>query len=183
MYTFSIFSGAIYSPWDNLKMCFFLSMMRSVPFWVDNKSRFTATPTQGKKRCFLHFFPRYKNQIYLLKATAPRPLNAASRHYPKLWRFFLGPSGSLWTHWGLAYRSDGTNNESAEPQLSKTHHRLGVAHFSLSVLGVVLHIRDVYQLHHGAWERSPDVSWKKKNTSASWFGTRLDGTVRECDPV
>lgn len=23
----------MYSPWDNLKMCFFLSMMRSVPFW------------------------------------------------------------------------------------------------------------------------------------------------------
>lgn len=32
VYTFSIFSGAMYSPCDSLKMCFFRSMMRRVPF-------------------------------------------------------------------------------------------------------------------------------------------------------
>lgn len=45
-----------------------------------------------------------------------------------------------------------------KPQLSKTHHRLGLAHLSFSVLSVVLHIRDVNQLHHGARQRSADVS-------------------------
>lgn len=41
----------------------------------------------------------------LLEATGPHPQNAASHHCPKLQLFFLGPSGSLWTHRGLAYRS------------------------------------------------------------------------------
>lgn len=146
-------------------------MMRSVPFWVDNKSQFNSN---SKKRMFLIFFPGTKNRFSLepttiwhlmsnlLKATAPRPLNGASRHCPKQLRFFLGPSGSLWTHWGLAYRSDETNNESSEAT-TKTHHRLGLTHLSLSVLSVVLHIRDVNQLHHGAGQRSTDVSWKKRH--------------------
>lgn len=35
VYTFSIFSGAMYSPCDSLKMCFLRSMMRRVPFWEE----------------------------------------------------------------------------------------------------------------------------------------------------
>lgn len=34
MYMFSIFSGEMYSPWANLKMCFFLSIIFSVPFYM-----------------------------------------------------------------------------------------------------------------------------------------------------
>lgn len=33
VYAFSIFSGTIYSPWDNLKICLFRSIIFSVPFW------------------------------------------------------------------------------------------------------------------------------------------------------
>lgn len=38
-------------------------MMRSVPFWVDNKSHFTATPTREKKDVFYIFFPDTKTRF------------------------------------------------------------------------------------------------------------------------
>lgn len=38
-YTFSIFSGAMYSPCASLKMCFFLSTIFRVPFWSRREHR------------------------------------------------------------------------------------------------------------------------------------------------
>lgn len=78
-------------------------------------------------------------------------------------------SGSFWVlqvaseHAGASHTDlMGQTMSQQKPQPPKTRHRLGEAHFSLSVLSVVLHIRDVDQLHHGAGQRSPDVSWGKR---------------------
>lgn len=48
VYTFSIFSGAMYSPCDSLKMCFFRSTMRSVPFWQQRTGTKNIDVTDGK---------------------------------------------------------------------------------------------------------------------------------------
>lgn len=46
--------------------------------------------------------------VTLQEASGPRLHCAASHRCPEPLRSSPGPSGILWTHWGLAYRSDGS---------------------------------------------------------------------------
>lgn len=77
-------------------------------------------------------------------------------------------SGSFWVpqvafkHAG-ALHTDLSRQRVTEqkPPIFKNDHKLGLAHLSLSILSIVLHFRNVYQLHHGAGQRSADMSWQR----------------------
>lgn len=104
--------------------------------------------------------------VILQEATGPRLHCAASRRCPEPQRSSPGPSGIPWTHWGLAYRSDGTGQweESAHP-LNLYRTISGLAHLPISVFSVVVHLGYVNQLHHGAGQRGTDMTWWRGTSS------------------
>lgn len=106
--------------------------------------------------------------VILQEATGPRLHCAASRRCPEPRRSSPGPSGILWTHWDLAYRSDGTGQWEESARLINPYRMIsGLAHLPISVLSVVVHLGYVHQLHHGAGQRGTDMTWWRETSSTS----------------
>lgn len=78
--------------------------------------------------------------------------------------------------------------ESAGTKTINGNHILRLADLSLSFLSIVVHFRDVYQLHHGTGQRSTNVScWRQiRVPTEGWINRRRALRLRRhttCAPV